>query len=122
MNTIEIGKVIAKKLNNIAPTFPLIAEPNTQFPFIVYRRASLQPYTSKDIFDFREQATIEIIIASNNYEDSIVIAKDVINIMRNFNGIVEGINIDSIKLLDCSEDYLNDVYTQKITLLIDIIE
>jgi len=84
MNTIQIGKVIAKKLNNIAPTFPLIAEQNTQFPFIVYRRASLQPYTSKDIFDFREQATIEIIIASNNYEDSIVIAKDVINIMKKF--------------------------------------
>lgn len=69
---LEVGKVIYslltndKELNKLInkKVYPLIADADTTFPFIVYKRTSVDPTTSKDVYITKESATIEIVIAT----------------------------------------------------------
>lgn len=54
--------------------FPLVAENGTTFPFIVYKRTSVNPSDSKDKMIYKEEAFVEIMIASDKYNQSVEIA------------------------------------------------
>nr|DAZ05102.1 MAG TPA: Protein of unknown function (DUF3168) [Caudoviricetes sp.] len=55
--------------------YPLVADEGTTYPFVVYRRSSLQPSSTKDRYSYKESATVEVIVASNSYPDSIALAE-----------------------------------------------
>ena len=53
--------------------FPLIAEINTTFPFIVYKREAVTPQYTKDYWT-SDEVMINVMVASNDYVQSIEIA------------------------------------------------
>lgn len=121
MTTISFGRTIKSLLNAKSikalidnKVYPLIAPLNTTFPYVVYQRTST-PQTTKDNA-YQDNVSIEIIIVSNNYDQSVNIAEIIRNeIECKRNIIVEGFNIADIKLVLSNETYNNDAYLQSLT-------
>lgn len=121
MTTISFGRTIKSLLNAKSikalidnKVYPLIAPLNTTFPYVVYQRTST-PQTTKDNA-YQDNVSIEIIIVSNNYDQSVNIAEIIRNeIECKRNIIVEGFNIADIKLVLSDETYNNDAYLQSLT-------
>ena len=81
-NSILVTKYIRKfiveneevsKLINTNNVFPLIANADTTFPFVVYSRASLVPTYTKDLLT-ENSITIYIYVVSDKYIESLEIA------------------------------------------------
>lgn len=89
--------------------FPLIANENTTFPFIVYQRDSIYTEYTKD-WRCNDNINISINIAATTYNQSIEIAE----LVRT---AIEGKridNINTIRLISMNEDYLEDTYIQNL--------
>mgnify|MGYP002605876412 CR=1 FL=1 len=89
--------------------FPLIANENTSFPFIVYQRDSIYTEYTKD-GKYCDNINISINIAATTYNQSIEIAELV-------RSSIEGKridNINTIRLISMNEDYLEDTYIQNL--------
>lgn len=120
MNGLKIGKAIKAILGDFQKVYPIVADEGTTFPFIVYRRSSLVPASTKDMYNFRESATVEVIIASNNYPDSITLAEQVSDRMEKTRGMFGELNIGEVALISADEDYIDDAFIQKLTFNIEI--
>ncbi|MCQ2978735.1 MAG: DUF3168 domain-containing protein [Clostridia bacterium] len=126
--SLQVGKVIYKILtddedvNQLVQNkvFPLVAENGTTFPFIVYKRNSLIPVTTKDKYIYSLESSFEITVADNTYNGSVDLAEKVINALANKQGKINNVNISSIELTDCSEDFNEDTYIQTINFNIKI--
>ena len=126
MSTLQIGKAIYKilsdddvlknKVNN--KIYPLIANENTTFPFIVYRRSGISESETKDKL-YAEYVDVELNIVTDRYEESIEIAEMGKSILEKTRGTVEEIDIRKISVTDAEEDYSNDAFIQKLTLKIN---
>ncbi len=121
MSGLEVGKAIFTILQGIKNVFPLVADEGTTYPFVVYKRAGLQHSNTKDRFNYQELATVEVIVAANNYTESIDIAKQVMYRLEHTRGKYCDINISEIKLIDASEDYIEDAFIQKLIFNIEIL-
>jgi len=113
MKNFKIGKEINRLLkNNVLgigdKVFPLVANPNTNFPFLVYRRIGYTPMSNKDYFG--ETVTIEINVASEKYEESVDIANNVADILQGKETEI----IEDIRLINVSEIYLQDTFIQNL--------
>jgi hypothetical protein len=121
MSILQIGKAVNKLISEITPNvFPLIAEAGTKFPFIAYRRSSIQTSDTKDRYNYSEIAYIELAIYANDYQSGISLAERVKAKLERFKGEIEGIKINSIVLANGSEDYIGDSYLQSLTFSIEI--
>lgn len=121
MKNFEVGKHIKEFLD--VPSvrkylkgkiFPLIANEGTDFPFLVYRRASYVPENTKDYED--EKVTIEIVIAANTYVESLDIANSVADAL---NGKEDDLIAD-ITIQNLYEDYADDTFLQNMTIQVSI--
>lgn len=121
MSGISVGKAIKAILEGIDKVYPLVADEGTTYPFVVYRRSGLTPASTKDRYSYKESASVEIIIASNSYPDSINLAEQVKLKMNNTRGTYNGLGIGEISLTDADEDYLEDAFIQKLKFNIEII-
>jgi hypothetical protein len=85
MKHLQAGKVVNKLLTlnsdvtNLIGNkiYPIIADEGTTFPFVVYKRSGIDSNSvnnTKDSFSTGEIAIIDIIVASNNYSESIEVA------------------------------------------------
>ncbi len=112
MNGLQIGKAIYQILNQngISKVFPLVADEGTSYPFVVYRRIGLTPATTKDVYNFRELATVEILVASSDYESGITLAENIKNLLEHTRGIYNDIKMGDIRLMGATEDYLEDTF------------
>lgn len=110
----EITKLVGKKI------YPLIADFSTTFPFIVYKRDSIDEATSKDRLINKQGATVTVVVASDKYNNSIEVAQTVIDALRNKRGLIAGINVKDISLLGADEDYIDDTYIQRLSFKIEI--
>lgn len=125
---LEVGKVIYsllandEKVTNLVhkKIYPLIADSDTTFPFIIYKRNSISILTSKDRLINKEEATIEIAIASDKYNESVNVATAVIKALHNKKGDISNINVKKIELLQADEDYIDDTFIQKLFFKIEI--
>ena len=110
MESIKVGKKIVKILADAdilkGKIFPLVADEGANFPFAVYRRISTSETNSKDLVTIGQEAIIEIVIASDNYEEALDIADKVSETL-----LVK----KNIKFVDSSEDFTDDVFTQSLT-------
>lgn len=89
--------------------YPIIANENTVFPFIVYQRDSIYTEYTKDC-RCNDNINISINIAATTYNQSIEIAE----LVRT---AIEGKridNINTIRLISMNEDYLEDTYIQNL--------
>ena len=118
--SLQIGKAIYHILSNDTDVvdrvqnkiYPLIADVDTTFPFIVYKRTGISPADSKDRFIFDEDVFVDVVVASDKYNESIEIAELVRNSLEK--GSYMGIK--DIQLVDADEDYFEDTFIQKLTI------
>ena len=120
MKGLAVGKAIFSMLEGIKNVYPLVVDKNVKFPFVVYRRTGMQAANSKDRFCYSETATVEIIVASDNYNESIDVASIVLYRLEHTRGEFNDIIISEIELLDADEDFIEDTYIQKLTFKIEI--
>ena len=121
MNGLKIGKAIKIIFHDNKNIYPLVADQGAEYPFIIYRRTGVKHADTKDRFNFSEEITLEIIVASNTYSECLDEAQRVMWRMENTRGTYNDIKIQEIKLVDASEDYIEDAYIQKLTFKIEII-
>ena len=121
--SLQVGKAIYNILSNDAKIidsvehkiYPLIADTGTTFPFIVYRRTGIEPSDSKDRFIYSENTYVEVVIASDKYNESIEIADLVKDALQGKKGNYSGINIYDIRMTNADEDYIEDTFIQNLT-------
>lgn len=95
--------------------FPVIADQGTSFPFITYRRSGCGNEDSKDSV-YEDRTTVELVIASASYEESIEIAQKCREALekKRYN------NIRDIKLVDASEMFAEEAFIQNLLFTIKI--
>lgn len=117
--SLQIGKAIYYILSNDTDVvdrvqnkiYPLIADVDTTFPFIIYKRTGITPADSKDRFIYSEDVYVDVVIASDKYNESIEIADLVRTAL--LKGGYDGIK--DINLTDADEDYIEDTFIQNLT-------
>ena len=95
--SISIGTHIYEKLSSSASLkrlvrdkiFPVSTLRATTFPFILYKRNSLIPNTTKDRYSTGDNVEVEIIVADSNYSRSIIIAEYVRDLIDKKTGGVQ---------------------------------
>ena len=125
--SLNIGKVIKEILyrDEVLNTtlkgqvFPLIAEENTTFPFIVYRRNSIRKANTKDYVN-AEIDSVDVVVASDKYSQSVEIAERVRFVLERGEYEGENFSVDNISLANDSEQYMQNTYIQTLTFDIEI--
>lgn len=119
MSCISIGKAIKSLLvSGLSKTdvknkiYPLIADEGTTFPFIIYRRNSITPESDKDYTN--DSAYIQIMIAANNYAESVDLAEKVRTSLIHKNGTIQTIPVEDITLEDGSEEFIDNTFVQNL--------
>ena len=125
MSCISIGKAIKSLLvSGLSKTdvknkiYPLIADEGTTFPFIIYRRNSVTPESDKDYTN--DSAYIQIMIAANNYAESVDLAEKVRTSLIHKNGTIQTIPVEDITLEDGSEEFIDNTFVQNLIFKITI--
>ena len=120
--SLEIGIAIDTLLNPICEVYPIIADKGATYPFIVYRRTALGEVNTKDlkVSGYIETATVELVIASTKYKDSIDLTEQVKETLERTRGNIQGIKIQNIEVINATETWANDAYLQVLTCRIDI--
>jgi hypothetical protein len=98
--------------------FPLVAKNATTFPFIAYRRGGMVPGNTKDRL-YQWEVTIDMACVSNDYKQSVDMADAVMDALLD-KRFARYDDIDSIRLDNASEDYLDDAFVQTLELTITI--
>lgn len=112
VNILQGSSAVTDALGN--KIFPLVAVPNTTFPFMVYKRSYYTPENNKDYEG--EKVGVEMIICATRYEDGVDIADKVATAVHHARtDLIDDINITNIK-----EDYIEDTYTQQINIEITL--
>lgn len=119
--SITIGKSIFSilsgntEVNNYVgiKIYPLVIPELTLLPCIVYERTSDIEYTRDGAGV--STSIVDVTILSENYEETINISVAVYNLLNNYKGISEGINIIDIRLSGISETYAENSYIQRLT-------
>lgn len=93
--------------------FPLIANADTTFPFIVYSRNNLIPTYTKD-GRVSNQLTYDFVIVSDKYIESLDIANAVRHALETYRWYDSNIHIDPIRLDQAYEETLDDAYLQRL--------
>lgn len=120
---IQIGKAVYQILSNDTKVkemvgnniYPLVANQGTTYPFIIYRRTGIEPVTSKDRFICSEVTSVDVIIASDRYDESIEVAELVKDALSGKNGIYSDIKVIDINMISADEDYIEDTFIQNLT-------
>ena len=119
MTAIQIGKVINALLNadtNLSEmignrVFPIVSKEGTQYPFVVYRRNSVTPTYCKDGLA-SETASVDIVIASNTYTNSIEVADRVRAAIDKRACVFQDTTVTNIEMTTAEEDFVDDTYIQ----------
>lgn len=112
VNILQGSSAVTDALGN--KIFPLVAVPNTTFPFMVYKRSYYTPENNKDYEG--EKVGVEMVICATRYEDGVDIADKVATAVHHARtDLIDDVNITNIK-----EDYIEDTYTQQINIEITL--
>ena len=122
MNSLEIGKTIFKLLSENeelktyvgSKIYPLVATTETTFPFIVYKRSNITPHYTKDYYSGIDYGNIDVVVASNKYNESVEIAALVRDSLENrkTTQTENEAQIKSITLDSANEDFNDDTFIQ----------
>lgn len=119
-DNLEIGTLIYELVNDICNCYPIIADKGSNYPFCVYRRTGFVPKNSKDIYNYEEIISFEIIIACTKYKESIQLAQQVKDKLENYRGIWRTTKVNQILMDNCNEDWSNDAYIQRMYFTISL--
>ena len=98
-----------KTLNEMVGTkiFPIVADDDVKFPYIILERTSITPFTYKGGVGY-DKATFQIKIADSDYINTINIAEKVRELLE----LKTSSYFKRIEFSSCNEDFLNDTYRQ----------
>lgn len=117
INTLNIGKYIYHVLTNSndikCKVYPLVADNDAKFPFIVYRRINLVSSASKDGV-FEDDVTVEIVVVCDKYSDSINIATTIRNLLERQSVVFDNLEINDGVLTLANEEFNNNTYIQRL--------
>ena len=116
--SLQIGKAIYHLLSKDSrikekvgsKIYPLIVEESTTFPFIVYKRTN-----TKGSYSVNESVTVDVVIASKDYTDTVELADYVRDALEGRRGNFAGIEINDIRMISADEEYIEDTFIQNIT-------
>lgn len=112
VNILQGSSAVTDALGN--KIFPLVAVPNTTFPFMVYKRSYYTPENNKDYEG--EKVGVEMIICATRYEDGVDIADKVATAVHHAHTDL----IDDVDITNIKEDFIEDTYTQQINIEITL--
>ena len=122
-NTILAGKYIRQimienqelmELISANKIFPLLANPDTSFPFIVYSRTNLIPTYTKDLLT-DNYVSFVVVVVSDNYVQSLNIANAVRHSLEGYRYQDNDIKIYPIKFDSITEETMEDAYIQRLS-------
>lgn len=116
--TVRIGEAIYSILKPFKKVYPLIADEGTTYPFIVYKRSSGYSQSDKDGI-YSATANIDIMVASQEYEEGVDIADKIITTMEKVKGDVTGFDIWHIRMIDSNESYVDNSFVQEMKFSIE---
>lgn len=117
---LRVGKSINYLLTNSkviadGKIFPVVADQGTTYPFITYRRTGCGDNDTKDNI-YETQTTIELVIASTSYIEGLEIACKCAEVLER----KRYQNIKDIKLVDASEEFVDEAFIQNLVFTIKL--
>lgn len=127
-NSLLIGKYIYKLLSEeeglsglVTPKkiFPLIANADTTYPFVVYSRTGLSVQYCKDGL-VEDTVEMQIIAVSDNYVESLEVANQIRKTLELRRYKDDDIQIRECKLTSVYEEYMEDAFIQRMNFTIKL--
>lgn len=118
--TAKVGKAIYELVNPIVRSYPVIAEEGANYPFAVYRRTSLTPYTTKDRYNYLVTISMELVIVTQRYDEGVELSQRVWEALDKRGGNIGGLDISEIRVTSTSEDFANNAYLQRLQIEVDV--
>lgn len=121
-NSLLIGKYIYKLLSEDVvlsakvtskKIFPLVANADTTYPFIVYARTGLTVEYSKD-GTVENRIEFQVLAVSENYVESLEVANQIRKTLELIRYKDEDISIRECKLSSVLEEYMEDAFIQRL--------
>lgn len=116
IDTLNIGKYIYNTLNDAdtitCNVYPLIADNDAKFPFILYKRVNLISDANKDGTN-EDAVTVEISVVTDKYSVGIDLASKVRNLLEKQCTVYQGIEINDTRLVYANEEY-NNAFVQRL--------
>ena len=114
IDTLNIGKYIYSVLRGTnVDVYPLIADNDAKFPFIVYKRENLVSNGCKDGY-YEDQVIVEINVVTDTYYKGIEIASQIRKLLEVQSVTYDGMEISDARIVLSSEEYTNNAFVQKI--------
>lgn len=115
IDTLNIGKYIYSVLSQIegVKSYPLVADNDAKFPFIVYKRNDLASSGCKDGY-YEDDVFFEVNIITDTYFKGIEIANTVRRLLEVQYVTFEDMDIRNTIITMASEEFNNNAYIQKI--------
>ena len=115
IDTLNIGKYIYSVLSQIegVKSYPLVADNDAKFPFVVYKRNDLASSGCKDGY-YEDDVFFEVNIITDTYFKGIEIANTVRRLLEVQYVTFEDMDIRNTVITMASEEYSNNAYIQKI--------
>lgn len=110
-----IGKLIYSRLSTDGDIlayvgtkiYPDIVPQNVQYPFVVYTIVNSLPVDFKDGQSNLEEITLQVDVYTQNYDDTQILSNLIRNRLDRFVGIVEGVEVQSIKYMSATSQVFN---------------
>lgn len=117
INTLDIGKYIHSVLTDASSGItckcnPLVADNDTKYPFIVYRRMNLVSSTCKDGV-YEDEVVMEIIVVSNKYSETVEIATKIRKRLERQRVIFDNLEINDGNIIMATEEFTSNAYVQR---------
>lgn len=110
-----IGKLIYSRLSTDgeilayvgSKIYPDIVPQNVHYPFVVYTIVNSLPVDFKDGQSNLEEITLQVDVYTQNYDDTQILSNLIRNRLDRFVGIVEGVEVQSIKYMSATSQVFN---------------
>lgn len=116
IDTLNIGQYIYSRLKiDGVDVYPLVADNNAKYPFIVYRRNNLISSSCKDGY-FEDTVDIEITVVTDKYYKGVEIATKVRQLLEVPKATYEGMVISDATVTMATEEYSENAFIQRMQL------
>lgn len=120
IDSLGIGKVIYTLLGDFK-TYPLVADNNAKYPFIVYKRNNVISSTCKD-GSYEDTVDIGITIVTMKYAEGIEIADKVREILQRQVIKIDDMILNDTYLISANESFTDNVFVQNLNFRTTITE
>ena len=120
IDSLNLGKYIYSSLKEVTNNvYPLVADNNVKFPFLVYRRANLVSQSNKDGY-VEDTVVMEIVAVSDTYKNSIDLISKVRQQLEHQEKEFDDLVINDAYITMATEEYSNNAFVQKIQITFNV--